>query len=654
MSEQFKIIVPVPNMGMLDYLAPDDMQLSEGDFVIVPFRNKKLPGIVVSKSNDAIPKLRFIETKLDLIKVNKDNIEFIKWVAAYNITFIGAIAKMLLPIPNIFAKRNIANYKVKNQNFPTNLPPLSAPQEEAYLDIKSKKGFAPIILAGVTGSGKTEVYFKLIKDIIENNEQALILLPEITLATQITERFCLRFGFSPAEWHSGQTIAEKKKIWLGVLNNDIKIVIGARSALFLPFNNLKLIVVDEEHDQSYKQEDGTVYQARDMAVARAMFGKATILLGSATPSLESLYNHKIGKYELIELPTRFGGAMLPTTKIVDLRKSVMKNGTWISEELKTLVEQNLADKKQTILFLNRRGYAPLTICRACGHRLTCPLCSAWLVEHKAIHRLKCHHCGHNEILPNKCPECNAEDKLIACGPGIERITEEISNLLPTARVAMMSGDLIDNKESATNLINSILNNEVDIIVGTQMIAKGLHFPNITLIGIIDADLGLAGSDLRGAERTYQLLAQVSGRAGRELAHGVVVLQTYNPDNAIIQSLIANNTKEFLNNELKGRELYGMPPFRRLAAIIFSSEDEDKVKAYASKFVKIAPRDSNVEILGPAQALIYKLRGKYRYRILVKGGQKFNMQNYLSKWLNQNLKADTSISVKIDIDPYNFF
>lgn len=537
------------------------------------------------------------------------------------------------------------------------LPALSDMQVSAVEALKhtaSHKEYSVSLLDGVTGSGKTEVYFSVIAQILtETSGQVLIMLPEIVLTSQLLMRFETRFGFLPSEWHSGMSIKAKREVWQGVASGEVRLVIGARSALFLPFWQLALIVVDEEHEGAYKQEEGVLYHARDMAVLRAFIEKIPLILASATPSLETLINCETNKFSRVHLPSRHGDAGLAEMHIVDMKQEQLPRNQFLSMKLKTALASALESGHQAMLFLNRRGYAPLTLCRSCGHRLACPHCSTCLVEHRYRRRLECHHCGFATALPKSCPSCNEEDVLVSCGPGVERVAEELSAYLPKARIALMTKDTIADASDADAMVTAILGNQIDIIIGTQMIAKGHHFPNLTLVGVVDADLGLAGGDLRAAERTYQLLHQVSGRAGREAIKGTVILQSYMPENTIIQSLVLAKRDEFMQMESFNRQQCGMPPFTRLAAIILSGIDEAAVTSAAKALAKLAPVEDDVMVLGPAPALLYQLRGKYRYRLLVKAERSVNIQKYMRYWLSL-MKLPSSVKIKVDIDPYNFF
>ncbi len=537
------------------------------------------------------------------------------------------------------------------------LPQLSGQQQEAarYLHTQIVAArYSVTVIDGVTGSGKTEVYFTAIADILQQAEgQVLILLPEIALTSQFLSRFEARFGFRPAEWHSDISDKARRDIWHGVLEGRVRLVVGARSALFLPFASLRLIVVDEEHESAYKQEEGVLYHARDMAVVRAYLGGFPVILASATPSLETVMNIQAGKFTCLTLPSRYGEAVMPVIEVVDMRTTKREKQHWLAPSLRTALAKTLENGQQSLLYLNRRGYAPLTLCRTCGHRMACPSCSSWMVEHRTPRRLECHHCGYRHPIPRLCPACGEEGTLVACGPGVERVAEEVQSLLPQARLLLMTRDTVKTIKAAEQVIQSILDKQVDIIIGTQMVAKGHHFPALTLVGVVDADLGLAGGDLRAAERTYQLLHQVSGRAGREQLKGKVILQSYMPDNSIIQALVAGERDRFMANEIANRNASAMPPFSRLAALILSGENEQHVVATAKALARTAPIMEGVEVLGPAPAMLYQLRKKFRYRLLMKTKRDIQIQKLLKHWL-AHTPLHSSVQVKIDIDPYSFF
>ncbi|KEO55714.1 primosomal protein N' [Thalassospira permensis] len=534
-------------------------------------------------------------------------------------------------------------------------PHLSEAQERAADMLCAKvagDGFSVTLLDGVTGSGKTEVYFEAIRTALEAGRQVVVLLPEIALSAQWLQRFRDRFGVEPALWHSEVGQARRRDTWRAVADGSAKLVVGARSALFLPYANLGLIVVDEEHEHAFKQEDGVIYHARDMAVARAHLGGIPAILASATPSLETLANVEAGRYERVELSERHGMAVLPSVEIVDIRQDRPERQRWITPTLKKRLAETFAAGEQAMLFLNRRGYAPLTLCRACGHRFQCPNCTAWLVEHRAWGKLQCHHCGYQAKAPDSCPACGAEEKLAACGPGVERLYEEAVETFPQIRIEVATSDNIAGPKAAAELVNRVHNHEVDLLIGTQILAKGYHFPMLTLVGVVDADLGLAGGDLRAAERSYQLMTQVAGRAGRGDRPGTVLLQTADPSNRVIKAIAAGDRDAFNEVELSQRMTHGMPPHGRLAALIISGKKENEVDEAAWRIGRAAPRGDGIVVLGPAPAPLSLLRGRYRRRFLIRADKQVRLQAMIHDWLSK-VKTPGSVRVQIDIDPYSF-
>ena len=522
---------------------------------------------------------------------------------------------------------------------------------------KIGRGFRVTLLNGVTGSGKTEVYFEAVAEAFRQGKQVLILVPEIGLTSQWLGRFEKRFGVKPAKWHSALGNSERADTWRAVCQGEAKVVIGARSALFLPYADLGLIVVDESHDQSFKQEDVVNYQGRDMAVMRGKFEQIPVILSTATPDLETVANVECGKYDEVRLNSRYAQAQLPDIKIIDLKIDKPIKGSWgVSWLSPTLVEQiknNYEKGEQTVLFLNRRGYAPLVICRDCGHRIQCPNCTAWLTEHRNVGKLICHHCGHMIPIPKECPECHSETGLTACGPGVERIAEEVRFRFPLAKVRVLSSDITTNYKEVSEVIKEMENGKIDILIGTQILAKGHHFPALTLVGIVDADLGLMGSDLRASERTFQLLSQVSGRAGRGEKKGIVYVQTLYPENAVLQALLANDADKFLALEKKTRHVLKMPPYGKLAAIIVSGNKKEEVEKTAILLGQTAWNNSEASTLGPAPAPIFILRGKYRYRLLLKTAKNVKIQDLLKEWLKK-IPIPSNVRVEVDVDPYSFY
>ncbi len=532
------------------------------------------------------------------------------------------------------------------------LMPDQAAAAERLRDTVAEGRYAATLLDGVTGSGKTEVYFEALAAALARGQQVLVLLPEIALSAQWLDRFAARFGVRPAEWHSDLASGQRRRTWRAVASGHIQVVVGARSALFLPFPNLGLIIVDEEHEAAFKQEDGVLYHARDMAVARAHLGDIPIVLVSATPSLETVANADAGRYRRVGLPDRHGGAALPRIDAIDLTAHPPGRGQFLSPPLVAVVRQTLEAGEQAMLFLNRRGYAPLTLCRACGHRLGCPSCTAWLVEHRLTRRLLCHHCGYSAAAPTACPECGATESFVACGPGVERIAEEADRVFPGARWLVVTSDTLMGPKAAEALVQQVRSGEVDLLIGTQIIAKGHHFPMLTCVGVVDADLGLAGGDLRASERTYQVLHQVAGRAGRSERPGRALLQTYDPRSAVISALVAGDRDGFLAEEAAARRQRGLPPFGRLAAIIVSGRDAALVDRVAAALGRAAPRGDGIDVLGPAPAPLAVLRGRHRRRLLVKATRRLPIQAHIVHWLAQ-VAVPGTVRVTVDIDPYSF-
>ncbi len=648
----------VPNLDPLDYLNVEELELKIGDLVIVPFRSKKLLGAVwklQEKTEIPLEKLKPIEQKTPFSIATID-LEFIEWIANYYLFNLGHIFKLLLP-------SQISTWIIKgrpykaliNQSEPKYIEPNFNPEQiEAIEQIKklllSKNH--NIILDGVTGSGKTEIYLAAINQVIESNaSQILIMLPEIALTNQITDRITKRFGYKPHIWHSGISDKEKRETFLGIINGSARIIIGARSALFLPFKNLAMIIVDEEHEQSYKQEDGVTYQARDMAIMRANLGSIPIILASASPSLETIHNITLGKLNLVTLAGRYNDNAMPKIHILDMRKERRKN-YFLAPILIDRLEKNLANNQQSLLFLNRKGYAPVMVCSDCGYRICCKACSTGMVYHKEQKKLKCHQCGYVAALPKICPSCVKEESFIPCGPGVERLAEELKELIPKAKIITLTQDSFNNQKQSEEILSDITDRKYDIILGTQIIAKGHHFPSLTLVGIIDADSGMMGGDLRAAEKTYQLLQQVGGRAGREIDNSHIFIQTYNPEHPLIVALASYNRNKFIEEEMNSRRIVQMPPFGRLASIIISSKQEQKLIDFAKELVRLVPISKQIHILGPAPALLYKLRGKFRYRILIKTKRNINIQKFFNAWL-ENIKIPSHVYLKTDIDPYYF-
>jgi primosomal protein N' (replication factor Y) len=533
-------------------------------------------------------------------------------------------------------------------------PDLNDEQREAAASLTGAigRGFDPVLLDGVTGSGKTEVYFEAIGECLRQGKQALVMLPEIALTEPFLKRFEARFGCPPVAWHSDLRSSQRRRAWRAIAAGEAKVVVGARSSLFLPYDNLGLIVVDEAHEPTFKQEEGVQYHARDVAVMRARFEDFPIILSSATPAIETRHMVEIGRYRELTLSERFAGAQLPAIAAIDLTQDPPPRGRWLAPSLVAELEINLERGEQSLLFLNRRGFAPLTLCRHCGHRFQCPNCTAWMVEHRLMHRLACHHCGHVMPPPAACPECGEEDSLVACGPGVERIADEVAMLFPNARTAVVTSDTIWSPQRAADFVAAMEAGEIDIVIGTQLVTKGYHFPNLTLVGVVDADLGLQGGDLRAAERSFQQIQQVAGRAGRGDKPGRVLVQTHDPHAPVIAALVSGNVPGFYAAETESRRDAAMPPFGRLAAIIVSAEDSGEAEGVARRIGHAAPSVDGMAVFGPAPAPLAMLRGRHRQRLLVHAARSLDVQDVIRDWLAP-IEWSAKVRVAVDVDPYSF-
>ncbi|MDE5062686.1 replication restart helicase PriA [Wolbachia endosymbiont of Drosophila tsacasi] len=734
MTRTVDVLLPLPIDQLFSYAVEENTEVSVGDYVVVPFGKKRLIGIVWKYSDKSNRELKFIEQKIDLPNVRPKLIAFAEWVAQYNLIPIGMLTKVIMGgvlKVNQIDKLVCVEQKQEISEISCKL----SPEQQIASDkiISSLNEYSVTLLDGETGSGKTEVYLSVIAQLIKNytavpnaaqtlpsqcpetqmyehcdwglprgchpslgsskidfkqahyttfsiktwipvsstgmtpgegNAQALILLPEIVLTSQLVNRVRGQISKNLVEWHSRLTPKTRRNNWLNIASGNAQIIIGARSALFLPYKNLKLIIVDEEHDSSFKQEQGIIYNARDMAIILAKFENIPIILSSATPLLETIHHVKSGNYNHVKLTKRFGGAELPLIKVVDMRN----NKQWISFELFESIKQTIEKKQQVMLFLNRRGYAQLAVCKKCGYKISCLNCAVWLTYHKKKNALLCHHCSYQLKLPEKCSDCQSEQSFSLYGVGIERLLEEMVKLIPNAKTAMISSD----QKSVSNVIDLVLKEEVNIIIGTQIIAKGHNFPKLTLVGVINADLSLENSDLRAAEKTYQLLHQVAGRSGRFNEKGMVIVQTNNPESSIIKALLHQKRDSFYEIELKSRREAKMPPFSRLIALIICGKNQIATQKAANEIVKSLLRypsssttciqEKNVgvdkkefEILGPSPAAINFLNNKYRYRVLLKIHNKHSLsiQKKLKCWI-KNCNLNSSIAVIIDVDPVSFF
>jgi primosomal protein N' (replication factor Y) len=638
-----------------------DEALPVGTYIKISFGRQDVVGVVWDDTPDTslpITKVKTVSEVYDAPPLSSTMIAYIEKVASWTMTAKGSILKMVIPSYKLLdAPKRPLQFQCTSIDGGGAVV-LSPDQGVASRDLRAKigQGYSCTLLDGVTGAGKTEVFFEAVAECLNGNQQALIMMPEIALTGGFVDRFEKRFGARAAMWHSHMTPKQRMSVWKGVASGQTKAVIGARSSLFLPYANLGLIVVDEEHDQSYKQEDNVIYHARDMAVMRGAMMGHPVVLASATPSLETIYNVQQNRYGCVKLSDRFGGALMPDMHVIDMREDKPESGEFIAPTLHKAIADTVKAGEQVLLFLNRRGYAPLTLCRSCGARLECPQCTSWLVEHKKSGRTFCHHCDYGGRSPKACPSCDEIDTLVPIGPGVERIAEDIEAKYPDARVMVLSSDTTEEGQSLPEKLATIQNGDVDIIIGTQMTAKGHHFPKLTCVGVIDADLGMKGGDLRAGERTWQLLHQVAGRAGREVLgndrKGQVYLQSYMSDNAVIQSLIDHDRDAFLHAELDSRRYGDMPPFTRLVGIILSGKNEKLVEGLGRDLARTAPRSDDFIVMGPAVPAFAMLRGKHRRRLLVQANRKVNLQKTIDGWLD-NISAPSTVRLTIDIDPQGF-
>lgn len=659
-SGRVAVALPRPLYREFDYLLPAGQAVVVGQVVTVPFAHGMEVGVVTGPGMGEMPeaKLKQVAQIHDFPVLAPAMLRFLDAVAAYTMSAPGLVYRMAVPEKTALdpvINRRPREFKPANPDFATII---LDPAQQAAADTLSAAitagGYSVSVLEGVTGSGKTETYFAAIATALRAGKQALILLPEIALTSRFLDRFAAHFGGQPATWHSHMTPAQRRQTLRAVATGACDVVVGARSALFLPFPNLGCVVVDEEHDAAYKQDDGVMYHGRDMAVLRGFHQGVPIILASATPSLETMQNVWAGKYRHVTLPQRYGGATLPAINVIDMRREgPASKGEFISPRLRDAVAQASAKGQQSLLFLNRRGYAPLTLCRGCGHRMECPNCSACLVTHRQGARLQCHYCGYHMPAPSACPACKAEDTLAALGPGVERIVEEVRDFLPQARIATLSSDTTVTDADLKEQLTQIYDQDVDVIVGTQIIAKGHHLPALTCVGVIDADMGLQGGDLRAAERSFQLLQQVSGRAGRIAGvTGSVFIQTYQPEARVIQALCANDRDAFMAAEAAARQAASMPPITRLVALIVTGQEEGATLNAARALAALLPGDEHYRCLGPAAAPLYRLRRRFRQRLLIQAARGFGVQALLRDTLTR-LTLPKGVEVRVDVDPYSF-
>ena len=633
----------------LTYLWPFDISPKVGQLVEVPLKNSVTMGVIWSLTSNPVNSTHILKKILNYYPLVLPNhfIGFLKKFAEYTLTPLGVLIKHVLP-------KEISPPIITSAEYVFNVPELTHEQCIAKDAIVNKLGeFHISLLDGVTGSGKTEIYLEASVKAYESGKQTLILLPDIALTAQFRQRFEERFGKKPLIWHSQITPKQRNSIWHQAHQGAPCIMSGARSALLLPFSNLGLLVIDEEHDPSYKQDEVIIYHARDMAILRAKEEGVHAVLVSATPSLETIYNVKQRKFSHLKVNSRFGNASLPTVNILSMRglKKTQRPSQWLHPTLFEEIQKRIINQEQSLLFLNRRGYAPLTICSDCGFKITCAACDVALVQHKNQPRLHCHYCDFTQPIPEVCPNCS-QATLSPCGPGVERLSEDLASLLPDARILSVTSDLVNTPKRTQEMVDGIINNQFDIIVATQMLSKGYHFPNITLVGVVDADMGLNGPDLRCAERTYQQLHQVAGRCGREQKPGTVYLQTYDPDHLVIKAVANWDQESFVELELEDREQHGMPPFGRLSSFLISGRDNTEILSFCRKLLHTAPKHSDIFIMGPVPAPLSRLKNQFRWRFLLKYPKGFAIQSFIRHWFSQVTKPH-SIRLIVDIDPLAF-
>ena len=647
----YDVIVTRPFDKVFTYSSKNKV-LKVGQVVLVPFGKKMETGIIWNKNIEKPQhQIKEISKIIDYIILKNTTIEFIKWISNYTLAPLGLVLKLFLINSDIVEFSLGSLSKDKLNAFAITL---NKEQENAKLEIiqSISKSNKPILLEGVTGSGKTEVYFEIIEKFLKEKKQVLIMVPEISLTPQLETRFKKRFGIDVLLWHSKISKKNRQKIWHQCFNGDQAIVIGARSSLFLPFSNLGLIVVDEEHDSSYKQEDNIRYQARDLAIVRAKIESNFVLLASATPSLETINNVKINKYNHVFLSKQYSGTPLPEISLINLTKDKLEKDKWISKSITEEISKCLDNNEQALIFLNRRGYSPLALCNSCGFRYECEQCSSWMVMHQNKKIFLCHQCGTIKKINLNCPKCEEKDSIKFIGPGVERVAEELTLSFPEKNISIMSSDNVNTPNKIKKFIDDINSKKIDIIVATQIMAKGYDFPNLSLVGIVDADAGLFGGDPRAIEKTFNLLQQVGGRAGRGKKLGKVLLQTYFPDQQIIKSIQLREREKFLERALEERRNFNIPPFGFMTAIIISSHTKSLASKSASQIVQLSKIDENIKVLGPVEAPISLLRGQYRYRILIKGNNRKNL-NKLTKIIVGKVKLPSSVKLIIDVDPYTF-
>ena len=628
--------------------------LKPGDFVKAPFGSSEITGVVWphEEKTEKKFKIKKISRKINIEKLNSKMIDFINWFSKYNLVSLGMSLKMCLLNKEVVEKNYKEEFNKYKFNKFNNKFLLNDEQKKSLSFLRNiGNNYNVSVIEGVTGSGKTLVYFERIKDFINKDYQVLILLPEIALTNQFSKRYKDFFGSEPAVWHSGTTKKNKSIIWKGVIENKIKIVIGARSSLFLPFKKLGTIIVDEEHDVSYKQDEGISYNARDMAITRAFLENIPINLVTSIPSVETYNNIIKKKYKVTKLKKRYKEASLPKVEIINLNSEVLKKESWIANKTIDRVNQYLEKGDQVLFFLNRRGYAPFVICKKCGYRFQCPNCDVNLNFHKNLNKLLCHHCGYKSILSRLCKDKKKCDFLF-CGPGVERIFSELKKIFPDKKINIFSSDTLKKEEKINELLSKVEKKQIDILVGTQLLSKGFHFPKLNCIVVVDGDFSSHGYDLRTAEKNIQLYYQLTGRAGREGNISTIYFQTYTPDDETLLNISKNDPNIFLEKELKLRKEKKLPPFYKLISLIVSGKNEKLVMNFSTNIKSKLPKLNEVNVLGPVFAPITKLRNKYRCRILIKYPEKLFIQKYLSQSLNR-IKITSGIKLEVDVDPINF-
>ncbi len=649
-----KVPVLFPKIFNYPFTYNSDLEeiLNIGDLVIAPFGNKLEIGVIWNKIQPTSKKIKIknIKEKIRLRSINKSLVEYINWFSMYNIVPKGSVLKMCLGNEQNILKENIHIFekKTKMKNFI-----LNTEQKKSLEDLnKFGKKFNTSVLQGTTGSGKTLIYFERVKNMLSKNKQALVLLPEIFLTNQFKDRFSEYFGFEPSIWHSKITLKNKRNIWNGIIKNKTKLILGARSSLLLPFKNLGIIIVDEEHDSSYKQDEGLTYNARDMAISRASFEDIPIHLVTSIPSVETFNHIKNGKYNITKLKKRYSNASLPETRVINLNFSKLDKNESISPETQDLVNNFLNKKEQVLFFLNRRGYAPFMVCKKCGYKHACPNCTVYLTYHKSINKLICHHCGHKTSIEKKCKTKNEMCNFSMYGPGVEKVFDELSKKYPKKIIKIISSDYLSNKKKAQEILEKIEKNKIDILIGTQMISKGFNFPKLNCIVVVDADFSGKGYDLRTTEKNIQLYNQLSGRAGRFSQKSLIIYQTMNPLDETLKNLISNDPEKFLANELILREKNKLPPFCRLIAIIVSAKNEEDSYRGALEVKKKLISIPNMQVLGPVESPISRVKNKYRTRLLIRTKSNNLIQKKLAQLL-ENLQISKKIKLMVDVDPINF-